>query len=154
MNLNNGGNIVSEIFGDMISDEELKTAKDKLNPIDNVYYKMKEEVRNSQEGLSALLDSIERTHDSFDQLSSDIRLLEDIKIEFDKIAYLMDKFITNFKPIYQDCSNRYVAEKLAGSFDEKIFFSNSQAGGTMSANHTFTGKVIGVGHSSKNAWKK
>lgn len=147
---------MSEIFGDMISNEELRVAKSKLDPIDNVYYKMKEEVRNSREGLNALLDSIERTYDSFDQLSNDIRLLEDIKIEFDKIAYLVDKFVTDFKPIYQDCSNRYIAEKLAGSFDEKIFFNNNQAilTGTMSSNHTVSGKILGIGHSNKNAWKK
>ncbi|MNJ90397.1 hypothetical protein D3C87_79930 [compost metagenome] len=154
---------MSEIFGDMISNEELESAKQKLEPISDAYYSMREEINNANEGLRELMVSIEQTYNSFSQLSENPRLLENIKSEFDKTAYLMDKFVSKFKPMYQDCSNRYLAEKLAGSFDIDLnafritgTLPLTVSGSTIVGNsqHGYASGYQSSNSNKKNSWNK
>lgn len=109
---------MSEIFKDLISEEALKDAKNRVYPIRRTFYKMEEEVAYSTEGLGDLLNSIKRAQISTNENKDDREYVEKIKKELDKVVYLLEEFTQEFKPIYEDISTLYVAEKLAGTFDE------------------------------------
>lgn len=115
---------MSKFFGDMISEENMKAARNDLYPIRRSYYKLEKEVENATVGLQDLINAVKQAKEA--SLSDNPRgreYVEDIKKEFDKIAYLIEQFASEFQDNYEELSPIYIMEKLAGTFDDKDNFS-------------------------------
>jgi hypothetical protein len=109
---------MNEVFGDMISEESMKNAKNRIRSLNGSYHKLNKEAHNASVGLEKLLDTIKHTKKAMSN-SNQPELIQEIHFELNKIAYLMEDFISEFKPMYDEINNRYIIEQMSGTFEKK-----------------------------------
>lgn len=116
------------IFGDILTPEALKETENTLYRSWNVNSELSRQTSDAVTGLTALLYSVKKTHIA-STLPENAKNIENFKKNFDMIAYCLEGFITEFKPIYEQMVDRYILEKLSGTFDKdtsgNISFGNA-----------------------------
>jgi hypothetical protein len=113
-----GAFVMNEIFGEIATDQVLEELKSELYRIGDAYYAMHDEVSHTRIGLEDLLRVSQKAQTAI-KYAKDRETVELIKKEMDKIAVLIEGFVNQFKPIYDEITTVYIAEKLAGTFDKK-----------------------------------
>lgn len=130
----------NKIFKDLLNKENEKKARESIYSINTTNYKFEEEVNNAIVGLNDLLNAVKQA-DLAIKYSNHLnnRYINNIKFNMDKIAVLLDDFIKEFKPIYENIINHYITQQLS---DDNNNDSNEAAIG------------LYVGPNNQRGWKK
>lgn len=100
------------LFDDILTNDAKKEAETKVFDKWSTRNSLTENVRYSRQGLEDLLASVKNVHRASKMIENDFEWYQEAKRDFDAIALLIEEFVEDFKPLYQDMSNKYIAEKL------------------------------------------
>lgn len=144
---------MEKIFNDILTKEDIKRAQNDIYQVTNCITSLKEEVENSIIGLNDLLMSIKQMQKSI-EFTPYSYLIESSKLELDKVAYLMENFVTEFKPIYESIYSRHAAETLSGSNENKKVTFNVQASQTLHTHTNVPSHFYFAEKDKLNGWKQ
>ena len=105
------------VFKDILTPDAFKRAELSLFNNWNVNSELSRQTSDAVTGLTALLYSVKKANIS-SQIPENAKYIEQFKHNFDMIAYCLEGFIAEFKPLYEQMVDAYVTEKLAGTFEE------------------------------------
>lgn len=117
----------NNIFKDLVTEDTMREAHNRLyDPKkDSENLKRKTEILNPS--LEELIFLAQKTLFSVKN-SDNKRSLEDVKVEFDKVAFILNKTIQDFEVLYEEIFALHTAEKLAGTFDQKDWTAKEKIG--------------------------
>lgn len=101
----------SEIFKDLLSENEIKQAMKSIYDPWSSKDKLEQNVIDTITGLQDLLNAVKNAQFAVND-DPQFHILESIKKKHDMIAYLLEKFTNEFKPLYEETSSKYIAAKL------------------------------------------
>lgn len=110
------------IFGDCIDEKSLRKAHNSLYDPRKEKEEMSRKIKEILPQLEQLIGLSQKTNFAIGK-AKDKRELESIKDEFDKVAFVLNKFSQDFKKPYEEILAMYIAEKLEGTFDKPIKYS-------------------------------
>lgn len=104
---------MSEFYKNALSESEIKKVESALYNYYDIRNDVASNVNAAVGGLDDLLHSLEKIIKSVEN-KSDISFynLDYLKMDFDKIVYIMKNFEEKFEPLYDAFTQRYIAEKL------------------------------------------
>lgn len=88
---------------------------------------MRTNVNNAVVGLDELMSALKFAHEAMEKNPAlDYQWFDETKEKYDTIAYKLQNFIVEFKPLYEDVLNRCMAEKLSNEekSDKAIQFAD------------------------------
>lgn len=141
----------NHIFKDIITQEEVKRSQNELYfPIEDAV-KLKNKASSIHPELRDLISKAQLSLSSIKKCD-DKSNLNLMKLEFDKIACMLNDIVEDFGPLYEEIVALHTAEKLAGTFDPEKEIDKGTKGTKGSKIPTIlnTGQVTAKGYSKCN----
>lgn len=128
-----------------LNEEEIKKVKESLYNGYATRSVLQENIKHSTIGLEELLNSVKNIKNTLKYENSSLNWLNEVKQQFNQVAYLMKEFNSEFESVYDELSAKQIAETLA--YEETNKFRVSINGDTIiGGNFAVNGHVTSIGH--------